>query len=146
MKARFALGCFWHPQTVFDKVEGVTKTIVGYSGGVTENPTYELVCGGTTGHAESIEIEFDENKVSYKELLEIFWKEHDPTTKDRQGPDEGSQYRSVIFYFNDEQKREAERSLKQKQEELMDKIVTEIKPAEEFYPAEEYHQKYFEKK
>lgn len=146
-KATFAMGCFWGPQVLFKKVQGVIKTSVGYTGGTIENPTYEKVCGGSTGHAEAIEIEFDPSIVSYKELLDLFWKFHNPTTYNRQGPDIGEQYRSAIFFHNAEQKKLAldsmEELLESKKHE--DPIVTEIVPAREFYPAEDYHQDYFDK-
>ena len=144
-KATFAMGCFWGPDYIFSRVQGVLKTRVGYIGGKTKNPTYEEVCKGDTGHAESIEIEFDADKISYEKLLDVFWKNHDSTTINRQGPDVGSQYRSVIFYHNDTQKKAAEKSKKEKQKELVKKIVTEILKAERFYEAEEYHQKYADK-
>lgn len=146
-KATFAMGCFWGPQVLFKKVSGVTKTTVGYAGGRKENPTYEEVCSGTTGHAESIEIEFDPNVVTYESLLEIFFEHHDPTTPNRQGPDVGEQYRSVIFYHDDSQK-DAALEFKDRLERnkrYQRPIVTEIVPAGVFYPAEEYHQNYAEK-
>ncbi|MBI2105944.1 peptide-methionine (S)-S-oxide reductase MsrA [Candidatus Woesearchaeota archaeon] len=147
-KATFAMGCFWHPQRVFDKIKGVIDTEVGFMGGDESfvNLSYAQVCSGTTRHAEVIQITFDSKIVSYEKLLEIFWKEHDPTTEDRQGPDIGYQYRSVIFCYNEAQKKAAEKSKKEQQKKLKSKIVTEIKKAGKFYRAEEYHQKYFEKK
>jgi peptide-methionine (S)-S-oxide reductase len=144
-KATFGAGCFWGVESAFQKVKGVTKTTVGYSGGNIKNPTYEQVCTDKTGHAEVIQIEYDEKKVTYGELLEKFWEIHDPTQLNRQGPDVGKQYRSVIFYHNDEQKKTAEQSKFKKQKKLDKEITTEITPAVEFYPAEEYHQKYLEK-
>ena len=144
-KATFAAGCFWGVEAVFEKTEGVEKTTVGYTGGKTKDPTYELVCTGETGHAEAIEIIYDPNKITYEQLLETFWMMHDPTQKNRQGPDIGTQYRSAIFYHNREQKQIAEESKKQKQKDLGVVIQTEIIPAKEFYPAEEYHQKYLKK-
>ena len=144
-KCYFALGCFWHAQEEFDKVKGVVKTTVGYSGGKTSNPTYSEVGTGKTGHAETIEIEFDDTIVSYENLLDIFWRIHDPTTLNRQGADIGTNYRSIIFYLNNEQKIIAEKSKKEMQENFKDKIVTEIVPFEKFYRAEEYHQKYYMK-
>jgi len=144
-KATFAAGCFWGVEAAF-QVKGVVSTTVGYTGGKTENPTYEQVCTGKTGHAEAVEIVFDPTKISYSELLKIFWKIHDPTTPNKQGPDIGTQYRSAIFYHNKKQKEEAEKSKKEVQKRLKEKIVTEIIPAPTFYKAEEYHQKYFEKK
>jgi len=142
------MGCFWNPQHLFDKVDGVLRTEVGYMGGEMKNPTYEDVCSDTTGHAEVIEITFDPEKVSYEDLLDLFWKNHNPTTLDRQGPDTGSQYRSVIFFHSPEQE-EAARASRQKLEKsgrYGDPIVTKIQPAGEFWKAEEYHQKYFDKK
>jgi peptide-methionine (S)-S-oxide reductase len=147
-QAAFAAGCFWGVQHEFDKVKGVTKTIAGYMGGSTKNPTYEGVCTNTTGHAETVYLEYDEKIISYEELIDIFWKIHDPTQKNRQGPDVGSQYRSVIFYYTDEQRKLAETSKKNLDSSGMFKkpITTEIVAASEFYPAEEYHQHYFKKK
>lgn len=144
-KATFAAGCFWHVQEDFDKVDGVVRTTVGYSGGKTKNPKYEQVCDGDTGHAESVLVEYDPAKISYEKLLEAFWALHDPTQLNRQGPDVGEQYRSVIFYHDQIQKRAAEKSLKEEQKKLKSRIVTQIVPAPEFYPAEEYHQKYYAK-
>ena len=144
-KASFGAGCFWCVEAVFQRVEGVEKVISGYMGGDTDNPTYKEVCGGETGHAEIIQIEFNADKVSYKELLEIFWKTHDPTTLNQQGADRGTQYRSVIFYHNDEQKNLAE-SLKKElnSQKIWDNpIVTEITPASTFYEGEPYHQNYY---
>lgn len=146
-QALFGAGCFWGVEAKFRRVPGVTHVSVGYSGGHTQNPTYQDVCFKETGHAEVALVDFDENQVSYVELLEIFWGLHDPTQKDRQGPDIGSQYRSAIFYFNEEQKQQAEAS-KAKLESsghLSRPVVTEITAASEFYPAEEYHQRYLEK-
>lgn len=147
-QAAFAAGCFWGVQHEFDKVKGVTKTIAGYMGGSTKNPTYEEVCTNKTGHAETVYLEYDEKIISYEELVDIFWKIHDPTQKNRQGPDVGSQYRSVIFYYTDEQRKLAETSKKNLDSSGMFKkpITTEIVAASEFYPAEEYHQHYFKKK
>ena len=145
-KATFAAGCFWGVQSVFDKSAGVKKTTVGYTGGKTKDPTYEQVCTDRTGHAEAIEITYDSKQITYKELLETFWMMHDPTQKNRQGPDIGTQYRSAIFYHNDEQKKIAEQSKIQKEKDLGVKVETEIAPAVTFYPAEEYHQKYLMKK
>lgn len=143
--AIFAAGCFWHPEDVFSKTKGVIKTRVGYIGGETEKPSYENVCGGGTGHVEATEVTFDPQRISYADLLNIFWKIHDPTTEDRQGVDVGSQYNSVIFYINDEQKVLAEESKKKRQEITGKVIVTKIRKASKFWEAEEYHQKYFEK-
>jgi peptide-methionine (S)-S-oxide reductase len=146
-KATFALGCFWHPDAFFSKIRGVTKVTVGYTGGKTERPTYSQVCGGKTGHAEAVEIEFDPNEISYAELLALFWSEHDPTTVNRQGADIGEQYRSVIFFHDEEQRALAERSKSELEQSgrFKGRIVTDIAPAQSFYPAEEYHQKYAEK-
>ncbi|AEH60572.1 peptide methionine sulfoxide reductase [Methanosalsum zhilinae DSM 4017] len=147
-KATFAAGCFWGVEDSFRKVEGVISTRVGYAGGHTENPTYKEVSTGRTGHAESVEIIYDPSIVSYKELLDIFWDVHDPTQVNRQGPDIGSQYRSIIFYHNEEQKFDAIESKKEleKSGKYNKEIATEIIPAREFYPAEDYHQQYFEKR
>lgn len=145
--AAFAMGCFWTPQRVFDKVEGVIATKVGYMGGKEDkkNYSYEEVCSGRTGHAETVYIEFDSGKIKYEDLLKIFWENHDPTQLNRQGPDSGTQYRSAIFYYSADQKKIAEKSMKKRQKEIPGKIVTEIKAAGKFYDAEEYHQKYLEK-
>lgn len=144
--ATFGSGCFWCTEAIFERVKGVQKVISGYSGGTTENPTYIEVCTGTTGHAECTQIYFDPNVISFDELLEIFWKTHDPTTLNRQGNDVGTQYRSVIFYHNLEQKQKAEYYKKKLEEEkIWDKpIVTEIAEFKEFYPAEDYHQNYYD--
>ena len=144
-KALFGAGCFWGVEESFSKLSGVKKTEVGYSGGITTNPTYETVCVGDTKHAEVVLIEFDDSIITYQELLDSFWNKHDPTTLNRQGPDVGSQYRSAIFYFDNEQKSIAEKSLDDLQQKLDKKIVTEITEADTFWKAEEYHQKYFEK-
>jgi len=144
-KATFAAGCFWGVEAVFEKSNGVEKTTVGYIGGKTKNPTYEQVCTDTTGHAEAIEIIYNPEEITYEQLLETFWMMHDPTQKNRQGPDIGTQYRSAIFYHNPEQKQTAEKSKIQKEKDLGVKIQTEITAATEFYPAEEYHQKYLKK-
>lgn len=144
-KATFGAGCFWGVEAAFQKVKGVTKTIVGYMGGSVKNPTYEQVCTDKTGHAEVIQIEYDDSQVTYGELLEKFWEIHDPTQLNRQGPDVGKQYRSVIFFHDDKQKKQALQSKLEKQKNFDKEISTEITPAVEFYPAEEYHQKYLEK-
>ena len=144
-KAIFGAGCFWGVEAEFRKVEGVVEVISGYSGGRTENPTYGDVCSGATGHAEVVEVEYDPSKVSYEELLEVFWREHDPTQLNRQGPDVGTQYRSVIFFLTPEQETAAHASKEKAQERFKKPITTQIKPASEFYRAEEYHQRYFEK-
>jgi len=150
MKATFGAGCFWHVEELFRKTKGVKSTTAGYCGGRTENPTYEDVCMDSTGHAESVEIEFEPQEISYEELLKIFWNNHDPTTPNRQGPDVGTQYRSVVFYHTPEQQKIA-MDMKSKlnlitKEKFQREIVTEIKPESEFYEAESYHQQYFEKK
>ncbi|MFN3872483.1 MAG: peptide-methionine (S)-S-oxide reductase MsrA [Ignavibacterium sp.] len=144
--ATFGSGCFWCTEAIFERVKGVQKVISGYSGGTTENPTYKEVCTGTTGHAECTQIYYDPSVISYDELLEIFWKTHDPTTLNRQGNDIGTQYRSVIFYHNLEQKEKAEYYKKKLEEEkIWDKpIVTEIAEFKKFYPAEDYHQNYYD--
>ncbi len=144
-KAIFAAGCFWGVEELFRKLPGVISTTVGYIGGKTENPTYEEVCSHATGHAEAVEVEFDPEKISYEELLSAFWKGHNPTTLNRQGPDVGSQYRSAIFYLNEQQKEEAVASKETLQEsaKYAEPIVTEINRAGPFYRAEEYHQRYF---
>jgi peptide-methionine (S)-S-oxide reductase len=144
-RATFGAGCFWGVEAEFRKVEGVVDATVGYSGGALENPTYKDVCSGTTGHAEVVEVEYDPSKVSYEELLEVFWENHDPTTLNRQGPDVGTQYRSAIFFHTPEQEAAARASKERAQDRFKKPIVTEITPAAEFYRAEEYHQRYFEK-
>ena len=144
-KATFGAGCFWGVEEAFRKVEGVVDVVVGYAGGHTENPTYGDVCSGTTGHAEVAEVEYDPSKVSYEKLLEVFWENHDPTTPNRQGPDVGTQYRSAIFFHNPEQEAAARASKEEAQTRFKDPIVTEITSGSEFYRAEEYHQRYFEK-
>ena len=143
--ATFASGCFWCTEAIFQNVDGVEKVVSGYMGGKSKNPTYKEVCTGQTGHAEVIQLTYDPKKVSYDELLEIFWKTHDPTTLNRQGADVGTQYRSAIFYHNDEQKQLAEKYKKKLTEaEVFDQpIVTEITPASVFYKAEDYHQNYY---
>ena len=141
----FGAGCFWGVEYNFSKIKGVNEVISGYSGGKTPNPTYEMVCSNNTEHAEVVLIDYNENEVTYEELLNAFWKKHNPTTLNRQGPDVGTQYRSAIFYYDDRQKETAEKSLNQLQEKLSQKIVTEITKAQKFWKAEEYHQKYFEK-
>ena len=140
-------GCFWCTETVFNLVKGVEKVESGYSGGGLENPSYEQVSAGTTGHAEVVQISFDPEIISYKEILEIFFSSHDPTTLNRQGNDVGTQYRSVIFYHNDQQKEMAEQMIKELTEEKAwnNPIVTRLEPFKAFYKAEEYHQNYFKK-
>ncbi len=147
-KATFAAGCFWGVEAAFRHVRGVIGTVVGYTGGSKPEPTYEQVCTGTTGHAEAVEIMFDPKVLSYEQILDIFWKNHDPTQLNRQGPDIGTNYRSVIFYHTPEQKAAAEASrdrLQKSEKYRTKKIATEIAPASEFWPAEEYHQQYYEK-
>ncbi len=143
--ATFGGGCFWCVEAVFEELNGVTSVVSGYAGGHKENPTYKEVCDGTTGHAEVCQIQYDPKIVSYAELLEVFWKTHDPTTLNRQGNDVGTQYRSVIYYHNDEQKQLAEGYKKKLDEEKIwpNPIVTEIEPLPKFYPAENYHQDYY---
>lgn len=147
-KAIFAAGCFWGVEAAFRQVEGVTHTQVGYTGGHTENPTYEQVCSGKTGHAEAVQIEFDPSKVSYNDMLQVFWENHDPTTYHQQGPDIGEQYRSAIFYIDMEQRGTALVSLENLSisGKFEDPIVTEVKEATIFWPAEDYHQQYLEKR
>lgn len=146
-KATFGAGCFWGVEAAFGKVKGVVSTSVGYSGGSSKNPTYKEVCSGKTGHAEVVQVEYDPSQVSYENLLEVFWSIHDPTTLNRQGPDIGTQYRSAIFFHNAEQEATAIASKEKLQESrhYRSPIVTEITPASEFYRAEDYHQRYFEK-
>ena len=146
-KAIFGAGCFWHVEEAFRHLNGVLSTTVGYTGGILKNPTYEDVCTDKTGHAEVVEITFDSGKISYEDLLNVFWDIHDPTTKNRQGPDIGTQYRSVIFYHTLEQKTAAEKSKKnlEQSRKYKKKIMTEITKATTFYPAEEYHQQYLAK-
>jgi methionine-S-sulfoxide reductase len=144
-KALFAAGCFWGVQYYFDQVPGVVKTTAGYTGGHTKNPTYDDVVSHTTGHAEAVLLEFDPKKVSYRTLVRHFFRMHDPTQLNRQGPDVGDDYRSAIFYFDDGQKIIAEKVRSAVQPQHTDPIVTEITPASAFYKAEEYHQKYTEK-
>ena len=144
-KATFAAGCFWGVEHGFREVEGVGDAISGYTGGHVENPTYKQVCTGRTGHAEAVEVTFDPDVVSYDQLLAVFWNVHNPTTRDRQGFDIGHQYRSAIFYHSDEQRRAAEASRDAAQTHLKREIVTEIVPAQTFWPAEDYHQRYVEK-
>ena len=144
--ATFAAGCFWGVEDTFMKKKGVKATSVGYTGGNFSNPTYKDVCTDKTGHAEAIQLRFDPREVSYEELLDLFWSIHDPTTKNRQGPDIGSQYRSTIFYHTAEQENIAKKSKQDLDDsKFQNKIVTEIVPATTFYPAENYHQKYYKK-
>jgi peptide-methionine (S)-S-oxide reductase len=145
-KATFAAGCFWGVEAAFRRVEGVARTQVGYTGGETENPTYEDVCGHGTRHAEAVEVEFDPERVSYDRLLDVFWAEHDPTQVDRQGWDVGDQYRSAIFVHSREQEDAAVASREREQPRRRKPIATEITPASTFWPAEDYHQRYLEKR
>ncbi len=147
-KATFAAGCFWGVETSFRKVPGVVSAQVGYTGGGFENPTYEIVCSGRTGHAEAVEFDFDPSQISYEELLEVFWSCHDPTTWNRQGPDTGTQYRSAVFFHTPEQEAAVDESRAKLADSgrYRDPIVTEIIAAATFYPAEEYHQRYLEKR
>ena len=144
--ATFGTGCFWCTEAIYKELNGVISVMPGYSGGYTENPTYKEVCNGNTGHAECAQIVFDPSKISFQELLEVFWKVHDPTTLNRQGPDVGTQYRSVIFYHDNEQKNLAEKFRTELDRSgAFDKpIVTQIVPMEKFYPAENYHHDYYE--
>jgi peptide-methionine (S)-S-oxide reductase len=146
-KATFGAGCFWGVEAAFRQVDGVTDAAVGYLGGTMDNPTYRDVCTGSTGHAEVVEVHYDPAKVSYEQLVDRFWSLHDPTTLNRQGPDIGTQYRSAIFYHDDEQKQAAlaSKEAQQASGRFRRPIVTEITPASTFYRAEEYHQRYLEK-
>jgi len=143
--ATFAAGCFWGVESTFRKAPGVVDTRAGYCGGHVPEPSYEQVCTGMTGHAETVEVRFDPAKISYEALLDVFWNCHDPTQLNRQGPDIGSQYRSVIFYHNKMQQEAAIASRDARQQHLATPVVTEIVAASPFYPAEEYHQRYLEK-
>ncbi len=147
-KATFAAGCFWHVEAAFQEIPGVLSTQVGYIGGHKENPTYEEVCTGNTGHAEAVEVTFDPQAVSYDVLLNVFWEIHDPTTLNRQGPDIGHQYRSAVFYHAPEQQAQVNEAILALQASRYagKPIVTEVKPAPQFYPAEDYHQQYFQKR
>ena len=145
-QATFGAGCFWGVELLFRQTSGVVDTAVGYCGGTTVNPSYEDVCYSKTGHAEVVQVTFDPAVIIYTKLLDIFWENHDPTTLNRQGPDVGSQYRSVIFYHTEAQKQDAELSMKQRQTKLKRTIVTEIVPSCTFYRAEEYHQQYLQKR
>jgi methionine-S-sulfoxide reductase len=144
-QAIFAAGCFWGVQYYFDQVPGVASTVAGYTGGTTDNPTYEEVCSHKTGHAEAVLIEFDASEISYETLLKHFFRLHDPTQLNRQGPDIGDSYRSAIFYVDEAQKESAEKILAEAQPSFKAPIVTQITPAGPFYQAEGYHQKYAEK-
>ncbi|HEX9342211.1 MAG TPA: peptide-methionine (S)-S-oxide reductase MsrA [Actinomycetota bacterium] len=145
-KALFAAGCFWGVEAAFRMTPGVLATTAGYSGGTAEHPTYQQVCSGRTGHAETVEVEFDPAKVSYAQLLDVFWKNHDPTQVNRQGPDRGTQYRTAIFYLTPEQEAAAKASRDAEQERHTRPIATEITPASTFWKAEDYHQQYLEKR
>jgi len=142
-KATLGAGCFWCVEAVFERLPGVQSVVAGYAGGTKPHPTYEEVCSGETGHAEVAQVVFDPAKISYEKLLEWFWRSHDPTTLNQQGADVGTQYRSVIFYHDDGQKKTAEKSKTAAQKEFNNGIVTEIQPLKEFYQAENYHQDYF---
>lgn len=143
--AVFAGGCFWCTEAVFDELRGVRSVVSGYAGGTTKNPTYEQVCSGTTGHAEAIKIEFDPGQISFRDLMTVFFATHDPTTLNRQGNDAGTQYRSAILYANEEQKQQADAFIKELDaaKGFKNPIVTTLEPLGEFYPAEDYHQKFF---
>lgn len=145
--ATFGAGCFWGVEQAFRAIPGVLDVVVGYAGGTVENPTYEQVCSGTTGHAEVAQVTYDSDQVTYEQLLTAFWQMHDPTQLNRQGPDVGTQYRSVIFYHTPEQRQAAEISKSQVEESAAyhEPVVTALEPAGPFYPAEEYHQRYFKK-
>jgi peptide-methionine (S)-S-oxide reductase len=143
-QATFGAGCFWGVEWVFRKVPGVLDAVSGYAGGHTENPTYREVCGHTTGHAEVVQVTFDPTVITYEQLLEVFWAMHDPTQIDRQGPDVGDQYRSVIFTHTDDQRLAATESKARTQAAFPRPIATEIEPATTFYPAEDYHQRYYD--
>ena len=144
--AVLALGCFWGPEIKFSKIDGIIKTEVGYCGGNSKTTTYKEVCTGNTNHAEVVKLEYDEKTITYEKILKIFFQIHDPTTLNSQGPDFGSQYRSEIFYLNDNQKKIAEKVLKNINERLSGKVVTKISLLKNYCPAEEYHQKYLEKR
>ena len=143
--AVLALGCFWGPEIKFGKLEGVVKTEVGYCGGNSDNTTYEKVCSGNTNHAEVVKLEFDPVKISYEKILEYFFNIHDPTTLNVQGPDFGTQYRSEIFYLNDNQKNIAEKIIEENNSKLAGRVVTKLSPLKNYCKAEEYHQKYLDK-
>ncbi len=145
-KATFGAGCFWGVEAAFRQLDGVTKTRVGYAGGTLEDPSYEDVCSHTTGHAEVVEVTYDDDEVSYDDLLNVFWRKHDPTQLNRQGWDIGDQYRSAIFVHDEEQREAAERSRDAEQASYSRPVVTQIEPAPTFYEAEDYHQQYLEKR
>jgi peptide-methionine (S)-S-oxide reductase len=145
--AVFGAGCFWGVESAFRAVEGVVDVAVGYAGGTVPKPNYRTVCGGKTGHAEVVQVEYDPVRISFEQLLEIFWQIHDPTTLNRQGPDVGTQYRSIVFYSDENERKAAEESKRRLDEsgKLGRPVVTQIVPAAEFYRAEEYHQRYYER-
>jgi peptide-methionine (S)-S-oxide reductase len=145
-KATFGAGCFWGVEAAFRRLAGVKSTQVGYAGGATDHPTYQDVCTDTTGHAEAVEVTYDPQVISYHDLLDVFWSNHNPTTLNRQGPDIGTQYRSVIFYHSPEQEQQARASVAEVQPRFSRPIVTQILPAPAFWRAEEYHQQYLEKR
>lgn len=145
-KATFGAGCFWGVEAAFRRLAGVKETAVGYEGGTLDNPSYQDVCTDRTGHAEVVDVTFDPAVISYHDLLNVFWENHDPTTRNRQGPDVGTQYRSVIFFHSKEQEEAARRSREEAQKRFRRPIVTEIIPATKFWRAEEYHQQYLEKR
>lgn len=138
-------GCFWCLEAIYQRIEGVEKVVSGYAGGETANPAYEAICTGNTGHAEVVQITFDPDKIPFAKLIDLFWSVHDPTTLNRQGNDVGTQYRSVIFFHNDEQKNSAEISKAEAQKKFREPIVTTIEPLPTFYPAEDYHQDYYQR-
>ncbi len=145
-KATFGAGCFWGVEAAFRQLDGVTKTEVGYEGGKLDRPTYEDVCSHTTGHAEVVEVTYDPERISYEELLDVFWRKHDPTQLNRQGWDIGDQYRSVVFFHDEEQQEIALRSKAREQTRHSRPVVTQVEPAQTFYRAEDYHQQYLEKR
>jgi peptide-methionine (S)-S-oxide reductase len=144
-RATFGGGCFWCTEAAMTELAGVTSVTSGYAGGHVEDPTYREVCSGNTGHAEVVQVEYDPDVIGYEDLLEVFFATHDPTQLNRQGPDVGTQYRSIVLYHDDEQQRQAEAYIEALDEEYADDVVTELEPLETFYPAEKYHQDYFEK-
>lgn len=144
-KATLGMGCFWCSEAIFRRIRGIINVQPGYAGGYVPNPTYEMVCSDTTGHAEVVHLTFDSEKISYREILEIFFALHDPTTRNRQGNDVGSQYRSIILYHNEEQKKVAEEMIKRISSALGREVVTELKQYDVFYPAEDYHREYYER-
>ena len=145
-KATFGAGCFWGVEAAFRQLEGVTRTAVGYQGGALDHPTYEDVCSHTTGHAEVVDVTYDPERVSYEQLLDVFWAKHDPTQLNRQGWDVGDQYRSVVFVHHEEQRTATEASKQREQANRRRPIVTVVEPAQRFWPAEDYHQQYLEKR